>query len=269
MTVAQKNSKVKQNDENKNSSTLTAAKVIISILLLSSIPVFLYNPDLSLGPLDILRRDFFKTEIILSGERINSDGLVKSIRLSNNRLVKLYVRSGLDVNALDSAGISPLCVAAETGNLAIIDSLLSTDVNLVRRNKTNGLTPIYCAIKGNNIQVIDRFIQAGMSINTRNEHADGISPIHYASALGKDAVVSYLIKVGANVNVADLSGKTPLHMAAAQNNIVVLFMLLNAGAIVDVRDDNGDTPIDIAEKSGHNNYIELLERHGASESIKS
>ena len=262
MSVAKKRFTIKDDADSKQQLTLFASvKVIFFILFLALVPVLFYNPDVSLGPFDVFRRDFFKTEIILTGEMYDTDGLVSAIRSMDFKTVKLFVRSGFNLNDLDSQGNLPLCVAAETGNLDMVDILLQGDVNLVKRNLSNNLTPLFCAIKGNNIQIIDKFVNAGISINTRNENAKGISPIHYAAALGRDNIISHLIKLGADVNVSNLDGQTPLHMAVLQDNIVVLYMLLNSGAKVDIVDKFGDTPLSLAKEHDNDLYVALLKRY--------
>lgn len=262
MSVAKKRFTIKDEADSKQHLTLFASvKVIFFILFLALVPVLFYNPDVSFGPFDVFRRDFFKTEIILSGEKYDSDGLVSAIRGMDFKTVKLFVRSGFNLNDLDSQGNLPLCVAAETGSLDMVDILLQGDVNLVKRNLSNNLTPLFCAIKGNNIQIIDKFVNSGISINTRNENSKGISPIHYAAALGRDNVISHLIKLGADVNVTNLDGQTPLHNAVLQDNIVVLYMLLNSGAKVDVVDKYGETPLSLAISNGNDLYVALLKRY--------
>ncbi|MBQ2645040.1 ankyrin repeat domain-containing protein [bacterium] len=260
MRQASKNSKYTNDNESKNTN-IFYLRLMLYIVLLTSIPFMFYNPDLSFGFLDIFRQDFFKTEIVLSGYKNNTEGLIKAIQDNNAKIVKLFVRSGFNLNSLTFSGISPLCSAAENGNQEIVDILMRGNINLLIKNPSNGLTPLYCAIKGNNINIIDKFAENGVSLTTRNQWADGISPLHYAAALGRDTIVSYLISKGADVNLADSSGQTPLHMAVLQDNITVLYILINAGAYVDIVDKSGLTPLDIVIQKENKNYISLLERY--------
>lgn len=262
MAVAsRKMSKKKQENPKTNSPLIVSIKTILIILVLASIPVLFYNPDLSFGPLDVLRYDFYKTEILFSGNSYSTTGLTRAIRNNDLRMVKLFVRSGFSLNNVDDSGVSPLCVAASLGNLNAVNILMQGDANLLVRNFSDGFTPIYCAIKSDNIQVLDKFVKSGMGVNFRSDLYDGISPLHYASALGMDNIVSYLIQEGADVNIQDLNGQTPLHKAVTQDNIVVLYSLLNAGANVDIEDNQGNTPLDIAVEKDKDVYAVLLKRY--------
>ena len=259
--MSKKKKIIKIDNEEKKQSSLIVIKTIIVIIILTSIPILFYNPDLSFGPLDVLRHDFYKTEILMSGKSYSSTGLTRAIRNEDLRTVKLFVRSGFNINDIDDSGNSPLCVAAETGNLTMVNFLMQGGANLIVRNFSDGLTPIYCAIKGDNVQVVDKFVKSGMGVNFRTDLYDGISLLHYAAALGLDNIVSYLLEQGADVNIQDSTGQTPLHKAVTQNNIVVLYALLNAGANVDLEDNHGNDPIDIATEDDKDVYVALLKRY--------
>ena len=239
-------------------------KVILSLVLLALIPVLLYNPSISLGPLDIFRKDFFKTELIISGSKYDADGLSKAITKGDVKTVKLYVSSKMDLNENTTSGKTPLCIACETGNVNIVNILLQGNVNLIKRNSSDSLTPVFCAVKSNNARVLKRLKDEGLRIDARSQYNNGISPLHYAATLGADSIVDFLIKNGVNVNSVDLLGKTPLHYAAAQNNSTVVLELINFGAALNIKDGKGYTPLDIAKEKNNIGMIRILKRAGAT-----
>ena len=59
---------------------------------------------------------------------------------------------------------------------------------------------------------VSRCLRAGANVNARD--AGGLTPLHFAAAKNKTAVVDVLLKGGANVNARDKTGWTPLHRAA-------------------------------------------------------
>jgi len=239
-------------------------KIIFSLLFLALIPILLYNPNISLGPLDVFRKDFFRTELVVSGAKYNVDGLSTAISNGDMKSIKLYVNSNMNLNELSKTGKSPLCLACETGNVDIVNLLLQGDVNLVRRNTSDGLTPIFCAVKSNNVGMLERLKDAGIRVDVRSPYNNGISPLHYAATLGADAIVDFLIKNGVDVNSVDLLGKTPLHYAATQNNPMVVLELINFGASLNAQDSEGHTPLDVAKTANNEYVIKLLTRAGAT-----
>lgn len=259
-TSKKRNGKTNEDTAKKSTSSFTL-KLIILIFIIAAVPFVLFNPDISLGPLDFLRKEIFSSEIVLKGEKVSPDGFVKAIKSEDLKLVKLYIKSGLDINALDSEGISPLCYAVSLGNVEIVNAMLKEDVNLLIKNLSDGYTPAFCAVRSDNEEVLDSLAAKGIDFNIRNENANGMAPLHYAAMLGKNTSVSYLIKSGANVNLHDVDGKTPLYYAVQQDNIIILHILLNGGADVGLKDDDGVSPLDIAIQAGNSQYINLLQNY--------
>jgi Ankyrin repeats (3 copies) len=66
-------------------------------------------------------------------------------------------------------------------------------------------------------------------------HGDGYTPLQTAARHGRDEVVVFLIKKGADVNAADRYGYTPLHLAAEGGHLDVVKRLVKAGAKVDAK----------------------------------
>lgn len=234
-------------------------KLLVLIILLSSIPTVLCNPDVSLGPFDILRQELFKTELILSGEKFSSDGFLNSIRSTDLRKVKLYIRSGVNVDSMGTSGVSPLCTAAQTGNLTIVNLLLNSNANFLQKNLSNGLTPVFCAIEGNNISILEKLFDEGISIRTRTEQ--GLTMVQYAALLGREQMLSFLLTKGADPNMQNMYGQTALHYAVTQDNSYILNILLSAGALVDITDERGNSPIDMAMQLDKQSYVRILSRY--------
>lgn len=246
--------------EEKSRKTLYATlKLLCLILILSAIPAILYNPDVSLGPFDFLRQEFFKTELVLTGEKFSSDGFIYTIRSTDLRKIKLYIRSGANVDAMGKMGVSPLCAAAQTGNYDAVSVLLDANANIFQKNASNGLTPVFCSIEGNNIEILEKFLEEGVSIRTRTEQ--GLSMVQYASLLGREQMLSYLLSKGADPNMQNIYGQTALHYAVTQDNSYILNILLSAGALVDVVDTRGNSPIDLALKLDKQSYVRQLSRY--------
>ena len=78
----------------------------------------------------------------------------------------------------------------------------------------------------------------------------GRTPLHYAAQGEAPALVSVLVKAGADPNARDKRGGwTPLHMAAQTSKTPeVVTALIKAGADLTARDKKGRTPLEFARK---------------------
>ena len=99
-------------------------------------------------------------------------------------------------------------------------------------------------------------IEKGANVN---QIANGVSPLHWAAAIGEKEILQILLENGADPNVRAQKtkrgtldeaeeGRTPLHFAALQGHAEIVEMLVGRGAEVGARDRWGSTALDLAKR---------------------
>ena len=205
-------------------------------------------------------------------------------------LVTALVKAGADPNARDArGGWTPLHLAAWFSKKpAVVAALLAAGADPGARDKT-GKTPSDYAEQNDALRATDvssrlkeRQVKAGgrpsgagrvscekwntpaffksadltdlarclkvKKSDARNKY--GRAPLHYAAQGEAPALVTALVKAGADPNVQDKRGGwTPLHLAAQTSKTpAVVTALMDAGADPGARDKKGRTPLQLAEK---------------------
>lgn len=90
--------------------------------------------------------------------------------------------------------------------------------------------------------------------------------ICYAVLKQDNCLLSYLIKRGASVNLADRIGMTPLHYAALGGSPYCIACLVRHGACLRAINGSGETPYSlIRNRVDLGECVELLKRYGAGE----
>ena len=198
-------------------------------------------------------------------------------------LPALSMDLGVDANATDVKGLTPIHYAVRFGHVAVVKALLSqarVDVNIA---DNRGLTPLHHAIKdegdaSRTTEVLRLLLQRDdIKVNLRNrdgetplmravtkrsesaikqlldrEDVDAnatkhgkISPLSWAARQGWDTTAQQLLtRHDINVNNKDARGRTALMEAAVSGNEAVMLMLLKRKDIdVDGKDVEGATAL--------------------------
>ncbi|MDE2762331.1 MAG: ankyrin repeat domain-containing protein [Gemmatimonadota bacterium] len=97
-------------------------------------------------------------------------------------------------------------------------------------------TPVFFRLAG--ADVVADCIRRGADVTGAG---DGATPLHHASTFTRDpAVISTMVRGGADVNARDDQRHTPLHLAARHNtDPAIVSALLEAGAEVESRARDG------------------------------
>ena len=88
---------------------------------------------------------------------------------------------------------------------------------------------------------------------------NGTTPLLHASMNNFEKCLSFLLEIGASVNIADANGVTPLMWAACYGNINNVNKLLTAGASVNEMDDRRYTARLYASLNGRSECLRLLD----------
>jgi ankyrin repeat protein len=196
-----------------------------------------------------------------------ADGELDAIQTAIERgdeatAVRLAGAPGLDVNAIDNQGHSPLTRAAGAGMLDCCRVLLQRGAHASHLRDDRMPPALFSAVLSNSPAagaIIDLLIGYGADVNVRAR--SGMTPLMLAADLGRVELVRELIAAGADVNAAQKNGSTALHLAATSDQPAVATLLLDAGANSAARDNAGDTALAVARADGTDAAARAIEEH--------
>ncbi len=131
----------------------------------------------------------------------------------------LWSQKGLDVDALNASGETPLMMAALRGDLT------------------------WC----------QRLIERGASV-----HKDGWSPLHYAATGPEPRVVALLLDKGVPIDALSPNRSTPLMMAVSYGAESSVDLLLKRGADKRLRNALGHDAAALAERAGRDFLVQRV-----------
>src|SRR5262249_51060934 len=230
--------------------------------------------------------------------------LAKAIRDCDLKAVRAPPDAGVDVNARDADGNTPLLLAAIYAGPECVELLLKKGADVNAKNKL-GATPLHrCATnyekakllidagadvkvttkaertpltlaarKAGNSKTVKLLLDKGADAKERN--ARGIHPIHVAAACGDLETVKLLVEAGADVNdttagsnQTSFSARSPLIWAAYRNDVPMVRYLLERKADPNKATPWG-TPLTWAAWGNSAQATEVLLAHGARTDVKS
>ena len=152
--------------------------------------------------------------------------------------------------------------AVEKSDITKVDELLgkpgSTLIN--SRDLTSGRTGLHIAAERRDGTWLAYLLRRGANPNIADRR--GVTPLMRASQLGFFDGVQRLVAAGARVDEPNSTGETPLILAVHRRDTAMMRLLLGAGADPDRTDNSGRSPRDYAALQGRDSQtLAELERH--------
>lgn len=216
------------------------------------------------------------------------------------KVLQALVEHGANVNAVDSAGKTPLHIAIENQHEEAIAVLLCHPaVDLRVRDRAGNNTPfataltvrnhpaaqailarmptaaeqvdqrgrnfLHVAIMKDDLESVLFLLAIQVDVNSRVHDVERTPPLHLAAACESEMIARNLMLAGARVNERDATGRTALHVAAERGQLAVVAALLQNGADFDAGDGSGNNALHVAVRAGHLAVVrELLTESGVN-----
>ena len=170
--------------------------------------------------------------------------------------VELLLRFNTNVNAQNLERITPLHMAAATGNVNIVASLIEAGADISISVDSSGCTALHDACNNGSAEVARILIEHGADLDAKNEYDN--TPLHRCCSNGHTEAAMLLIDRGAKVDAQGVNARYPLHYAAANGHVEIMKCLLDKGADLNVFDSRNFAPLHRACNDGHEAAAEFL-----------
>ena len=177
------------------------------------------------------------------------------------KIVKIIIKAGFKVNAINDRGESPLLYAVETGNMTFVKQLLDAgaDVNL---QSYSGCTALYVAVMTKNIKIAEHLINKGADLNAQ-DRINRDTPLHLSVKNNDVRIVKLLLKYKANPDIIDYYCYAPLHTAVCNNNKAIVELRIKSSANIELLSGAACSALRIAVDHNNKTITKVLLENGA------
>jgi ankyrin repeat protein len=209
-------------------------------------------------------------------------------QLNSKDIAALLLDRGVNVNAKDASGITPVPWAISydfkeivkllrqhgaqltihdagmLGDLATVKEFLDkgTDVNARGGSEK---TPLLLAVQRRREELVKLLLAKGADPNAKDN--DQRTSLHFAAMDANKEIIEILLANGADVHARDYQGKTPLLWVGTDSKEIVKLLLVK-GAGVNEKDTNGYTPLHRAASGDFTEMAQSLLAKGADVNAK-
>ena len=225
----------------------------------------------SQGKLDMVRKmvEVGGRKIVQVHDQFGQTCLHRSASAINcTHIISYLINLGVEVNAIDNHGRTPLIYTIIVGNLSGVRELLSNGADPTIKD-SRGLNALHFAIDHHRKPILgcllDHPTAQQMAIDGDLKQR---CPIHHALTLGYGDLVAPLISVIRQRldSCIDSVGNNFLHLAAESGDYRALEILLDIPScqtLLNKTNNCGATPLHKASGNGHAKCMEILLSHGA------
>lgn len=255
---------------------------IVKLLLDKGFPFFAQNDDDAASPLHIAIRnnDLSIVKYLLNAgvdanvkECIKENdsttyipALSEAVQRQRDQIVELLLDAGADANIPYRETYTPIIEAALSGNLKIIELLMSNGANAYHKGGPyGGMNALCCAVKRGHSTAVELMLLLGVDPNVGRPNA-----LYGALTLGNAQTIDCLLEYGARADLVNASRSnlgSALHLAAKNCQTDYIQKFYGENINFNVFNVRGETPLHFCAASTGDNALEavkLLLKYGSN-----
>ena len=181
------------------------------------------------------------------------DDFFIAIKRDDPRTIVRLVRRGFDPNTRNPQGETGLTMAFKEASLKAVEALLAAPGIQVNALNSAGESPLMLAALKGQTEWATRLLQMDADVNKT-----GWAPLHYAATGGHLALVRQLLDKHAYIDAESPNGTTPLMMAAGYGSLATVRLLLEEGADPSLKNQLGLSAQDFAARANREDVTEAV-----------
>ncbi|KAM0204555.1 hypothetical protein ACHAPA_002000 [Fusarium lateritium] len=165
--------------------------------------------------------------------------------------LQLLLNKGMEIEARDESGCTPLMLAVERGHAGMVQLLLERGADIESKDHRGMTASLYAIAEDGDEGIVRLLLEHGADVEARIQEAGRV-----------------LLDNGAMVNVRNVIVSTPLGIAIKNGDMSMVQLLLEKGAYINGLGPYHERPLFQAVYFGHEDIVRLLIDRGADVDMK-
>ncbi|MFN8576268.1 MAG: ankyrin repeat domain-containing protein [Candidatus Sericytochromatia bacterium] len=193
------------------------------------------------------------------------------IKNFKNQLNFLY-ENNVELNILDDDGNNVLMLASLMGYTDLVKELIEKFKIDVNSKNINGLNAGFLAAYNDHYETLELLINKGLDLSVKNTYGSNILVSSLYSNKISLNTVKLILSKNININDSNNLNQTALFNSInkdySYSNYIIANYLIDKGANINIADNSGKTPLIISVLKGNDVFENLLINNNADKSIK-
>jgi ankyrin repeat protein len=185
--------------------------------------------------------------------------LLLAARYGKSDVFQYLLENGAYIGAADASEETALHLAAESGHLSIVQTIIKRDDGgqLLELQNDNDRTPLLLAARYGQFDIFQYLLENKADITAKDWNEE--TALHLAAENGHLSIVKFFLeKHGDFLEQRNVINETPLLLAAERGQKEILQYLIEHEANIEACSSHEDTVLHYAVREGHSNIVEIL-----------
>ena len=179
----------------------------------------------------------------------------------------MLIDAGCDVSLAAAFDYSALGLASLKGYLRIVESLLNVEGVNIEAQNANGATPLLLAASANHFDVVAALLQSGANVNAQDK--SGTTLLHIlARSDRRDLITAVVRDYCADIEAREDRGDTALLSSVRAGRLTNSKVIIRAGGDINARNDERDTALHLAVSEGNEEIFKYILTVGADAQLE-
>lgn len=222
----------------------------VHYLLTRDVPVDLQNKQGKTAfqiALEAKKFDIADLLVTKSTTKEKDQAVLDAVKKGDLVAVQWLIAHGASLSATDKSKMTPMLLAASSGNIQLIDYFLIQEPSPIHDKDSEEDNLLFVAIKNRQTDLVKHLLASGL-FSLEDKNSKGKTPLLVAAEVNSDELVEFFHQQGCSLESRDEEGNTAFHLLVAKGNLgnAMSYLHTHSPTLILEKNNKNETPLHTA-----------------------